>query len=442
MAGERGATIFSNGSFLLLTVSALISLIGDQMTLIALPWLMMTLTSDPVAVSAMMALLSLPRAVLVLFGGVLADRFDPVRLLIAMRLSSFALLGGLAALAASGTLQSWHLYPFAFAIGISTAVALPASATLAPRLLPNAQLGSGNALLMMAAQIAMLVGPMTAGLLIAQSQDAPTDLSSFAVIFAIDSASFLLSFALLSVIRLGAPPAGNKPAGGIFARLGDGFRYVGADRPLAFFLVYLAIMTLFVSGPMVVGIPFLVKDELGGSAVSYGAFFFALNLGAMIAAGAAMMLKPPRGSLLIPIVLLVDVVIGALMIVFVNNLQSWTSYAILFVVGMAMAYVQVTMMTRVQKRVDPAYLGRVMAFMMLAMLGVAPLSAPVAGLIVDKLSAKTMFEIVGTIMIVLPLLFLLSRDLRRLGEDTPAEPAEPEEAVFEAAGLQTEKGSK
>lgn len=430
MTTASNPPIFANKSFVLLVLSAIVSLIGDQMTLIALPWLMMTLTADPLAVSGMMALLALPRAVLLLFGGALADKLNPVRLLRAMRLVSFGLLAGLAALAASGALESWHLYPIAFAFGLCSSLGLPAGASLTPRILPAAQLGSGNAMLMMAGQIALLIGPMTAGLLIAQQQDGPASLSAFALIFALDAATFLFSFGMLFFIRLVEPAPTGLPAAGLLARLADGARYVVRDRPLAFYLLYVAAITLFVSGPLIVGIPFLVSQELAGSAFRYGAFFVVMNLGTILAAGLAMMTPTPSGTRLVPIALLIDVLIGALMIAFVNILQSWLAFLILFAVGLMMGYVQVTMTTRIQRRADPAYLGRVMAFMMLAMLGVAPFSTLLAGFVVDRLSAKSMFEIVGALMAVLPLLCLFSRDMRRLGEDAPADAASsPQTAI-------------
>src|SRR5512138_2453061 len=90
-----------------------ISLLGDQLYLIALPWLVLSLTGNALAVGTVLATTGIPRALFMLLGGALTDRFTPRRLMINSNLARMALTGLLAALVLTGLIQLWMLYVFA-----------------------------------------------------------------------------------------------------------------------------------------------------------------------------------------------------------------------------------------------------------------------------------------------------------------------------------------
>jgi hypothetical protein len=114
------------------------------------------------------------------------------------------------------------------------------------------------------------------------------------------------------------------------------------------------------------------------------------------------------------------------MIVFVNTAPGLAPRAILLVVGLIAAYVQVALITRIQKRVEPRFLGRVMSYVMFAYIGLAPVSAALAGLVVKHHSARTMFEAVGAGMVAIALLFMFNRRMRRFAAEAPAPRQVPE----------------
>src|SRR5512135_2193287 len=111
--GVSPATVLRIRNFRLLWIGEGISLLGDQFYLIALPWLVLQLTGNALAVGTVLAAAGIPRAVFMLVGGALTDRFTPRSLMIGSNLARLALTGLLAALVLTQLIQTWMLYVFA-----------------------------------------------------------------------------------------------------------------------------------------------------------------------------------------------------------------------------------------------------------------------------------------------------------------------------------------
>src|SRR5512138_1699997 len=104
------ANILRIRNFRLLWIGEGISLLGDQFYMIALPWLVLSLTGNALAVGTVMAMAGIPRAMFMLVGGALTDRFTPRKLMINSNLVRIALTGLLAALVFTNLIQLWMLY--------------------------------------------------------------------------------------------------------------------------------------------------------------------------------------------------------------------------------------------------------------------------------------------------------------------------------------------
>lgn len=418
-------SIFAIKGFPLFAGSTFISMVGDQLTMIALPWLMLSLTNDPVAVGMLFALLGLPRAVVILVGGALADRFHPASILVWTRALSGAALALLALLAWQGTLAAAHLYWFAAWLGLCSAIAIPAGQSILPRLVDRAHYAAGNGLIMGMTQLAALCGPVAAAAIIYLFQQQGQDSSGYALVFALDAATFALACVAIRFLRFpNASPL--PPRGALGAALREGWNYVRADGAMLPFLLYIAAISLLTTGPVMVGVPLLVKDELQGGVFQYGSFLVFMNLGALLSAFVAPTAARIPAARFIPLVLGLDMLIGLLMIVFVNTSGGVAPSAILLVVGLVTAYVQVALVTRIQKRVEPRFLGRVMSYVMFAYIGLVPVSAALAGFVAKHYSARTMFEAVGVGMVVTALLFFFNRRMRRFAEGAPQPQPQPQ----------------
>ena len=407
--------IFANRTFVLASMSSFVSMLGDQLTLIGLPWLMLSLTNSPAAVGIMFALIGLPRALFMLVGGALSDKFNPRVLLSVTRFCSVVVLSVLTFMAWTDTLQATQLYVFAAVLGLTSALGMPAGSSILPRILPKEQLGAGNSIVMAGGQLSALLGPVMAGALLYLFSTMNNTNVGYALVFGLDALTFLFALIALQFLHLGTrsdePPAAGTS---VIDYLREGWQVLRADRSLLIFIVYIGLINLFTTGPVMVGVPILVRDTLHGSALAYGSFLATMNIGVLVAMIGSRMVPALSVRNFLPVILSLDFSIGLLMILFVNVQSQYALQAILLVVGMLAGYIQVTLVTRIQKRVEQRYMGRVMSYLMFAYLGLVPLSASFAGWLIGKASVVFMFELMGVAICAMAVLFLANKDMRQL----------------------------
>src|SRR3982750_4557149 len=155
--GVASRNPFAGRDFRLLWVGEAVSAIGDQFALIALPWLALVLTGSALALGGAMALMAIPRAVLMTFGGVAVDRFSPRKVMLgsnAVRLVAVSILG---AVVLAGEAQLWMLYAFALVFGVADAFFFPAQTAIVPDLILVAQLALANGIAQRQADLTALV---------------------------------------------------------------------------------------------------------------------------------------------------------------------------------------------------------------------------------------------------------------------------------------------
>ncbi len=299
---SRGS-LFANHNFALLFGGSTISAIGDQFTLVALPWLVLKLTGDPAALGLVLATMALPRAAFMLIGGAVVDRMSPRRVLLGSRGVNALLVSVLAVLVLAGAIQMWMIYVIALGIGLSTAFAYPAGSAILPQLIQPQQLQPANALFMGMRQLSMIIGPVLAGLLIgtgahAGQQQAVADASGLGLAFSVDALSFLFSLGSLMLIRIHSDHHPKTPVGSVLANVASGIRNIWADLPLRAFILYAAVVSVFVGGPIQVGLPVLADTRLDLGAASLGILMTANGVGMLLGSflsGAASKLVPVAG---------------------------------------------------------------------------------------------------------------------------------------------------
>lgn len=152
--------------FRLLWFSQAVGRLGDQFYLVALPWLVLKLTGDPLAMSLVLATASIPRALFMLVGGALTDRFSSRQVMLSSFLLRLVIVSLLAGLVLTGIIELWMLYVFAFLFGLVDAFYYPALNSSVPQLVDQEQLQTGNALIQGAGQLSLFAGPFLAGALI------------------------------------------------------------------------------------------------------------------------------------------------------------------------------------------------------------------------------------------------------------------------------------
>jgi MFS family permease len=150
-------------------IATAISLLGDPLTFIALPWLVLKLTSDAQALGSVIALAAIPRALFMLIGGAITDRWSPRRVLLASALGRLVVVAVIAQTTLSGRIDMPLVYLAALLFGLVDAFSFPAQAAMTPRLLGDEQLAGGNALVQGTAQLSVVLGAAMAGLVIAMA---------------------------------------------------------------------------------------------------------------------------------------------------------------------------------------------------------------------------------------------------------------------------------
>lgn len=407
--------------FRLLFGGSSISALGDQFTLVVLPWLVLKLTGSPAALGLVLATMALPRAAFMLIGGAVVDRLSPRRVLLWARAINALLIGTLTLLVFDGAIRMPVVYALSLGIGLATAFAYPAASALLPRLLSPQQLQPANALMMGMRQLSVFVGPALAGLVIgagaAQTEATRTmvDAGGLGVAFAVDSISFVCSLAALLLIRTRDDAHARAPEGHVLANLLGGLRAIWADVPLRAFMLYVAGVSVFVGGPLQVGLPVLADTRLDHGAASLGILMTAngggMLLGGVLSGWASRLARGQLGLM----ILCNDGLAGLALAALAFDHSTVAGAALLACTGVFAGIAQVAVVSWIQRRVPPAMMGRTMSVLMFAFLGLGPLSAALAGSLLKLVSLPAMFAAAGLVLSVIALACMGSPALRSIG---------------------------
>ncbi|TMK93617.1 MAG: MFS transporter [Actinobacteria bacterium] len=261
--------------FRLLWAGMTVSLLGDGIFLVAIAWEAYVLWNAPAALSIVGIGMTVPMIAFLLPGGVLTDRLDRRRVMLAADAVRALAVAGLAALAFAGLLRFWELVALVALYSVGTAFFTPAFDAIVPDLLPAEDLAAANSLDQFVRPIALrLAGPAVGGSLVAVAAGAA---------FAVDVVTFAASWIAVLAMRPPAHPRheAHEPA---FAALMAGLRFVRRRVWLWGTLLSAAVAYLAFLGPTEVLLPYVVKNDLHASARDLGLVFAAGGLGAVGAA--------------------------------------------------------------------------------------------------------------------------------------------------------------
>ena len=420
MPNARRDSVFANHNFRLLFGGSTISMLGDQFTLVALPWLVLKLTGNPAALGLVLATMALPLALFMLIGGAVVDRLSPRRVLLAARGANALLVALLAALVLLGDIRMWLVYAIALGIGLSTAFAYPAGSAILPQLVSKDQLQPANALVMGMRQLSMFIGPALAGVVIsvgthgAQPQ-AMQDAGGLGLAFGIDAISFLFSLGSLLLIRIHSDFHPKAVVGGVLSNVASGVRMIWADLPLRAFILYAAVVSAFVGGPLQVGLPVLADTRMDLGAASLGILMTANGGGMLIGSFlSGFVSRYVRGRLGL-MVLTIDSLAGIAMATLALVHSTITGAVLLAATGVLGGIVQITIISWIQRRVAPEMMGRTMSVLMFTFMGLGPISAAIAGSLLKVISLTDLFAGAGLLLTAIALTCMGNPALRSIG---------------------------
>jgi MFS family permease len=409
-------TLKTNANFRWLLSGGVLSMLGDQFTLIALPWLVLKLSGDPLSLGLVLALLGVPRGVFILIGGAVVDRYSPKRVLMLTKHASALLVGALAVLTFTGAATLPLVYALSLGIGLAQAFAYPSGTSIMPRSVPGELLQAANGAMMGMRQVGMLVGPLLAALLLALGE-AGSDggMRALALAFAFDSLSFVISAWTLSRVTPlpGAAPSVPK---NVLHAVGEGLMAVWRDLEMRTCFAYWGLVSVLIGGTMQVALPVLAKERLhDGSA--FGMLMAAHGAGMLAGMAFSSMTsrhnagRPLRIGLL---ALSVDAMAGLLLMPLGLITAAWQGGLLLLSLGALVGLVQVAVFTWIQKRVQPQMMGRIMSIFMFILFGLAPLSSAATGWIMLHVTLPQMFAGDGVVLVVCATLALLFTPMRRI----------------------------
>ncbi len=258
--------------FRLLFAGSGVSYLGRQLTVVAIPFQVFTITRSSLAVGMVGLVTVVPLVTLSLAGGAIADAVDRRKLLLVTQILSAATSAGLALNAGSSSPRLWPIYVLAALSAGLAGVDLPARSATIPRLVGRELYPSAAALGQIQFQIGQVAGPALAGVIISQV--------SLAAAYWIDVASFAAAVAGIALIAPQPPEGGGTRAS--LASIGEGLRYLKGRRLLV--STFLIDINAMVFGMPRALFPALGTGFFGGGALTVGLLYAAPGAGALIGA--------------------------------------------------------------------------------------------------------------------------------------------------------------
>lgn len=427
LSGVRMAAPLRIRDFRLLWSGLTVSLVGDGVFYVALAWQVYELSNAPTALSVVGVAMTVPQVAFLLLGGVLSDRMDRRRIMLAADVTRGVAVGAIGLLSLSGHLKLWHVAVLAAVYGAGAAFFGPAFDAIVPDIVPADLLGEANALEQFVRPIALRMGgPALGGALIAVWGSGGA--------FLVDAGSFLVSAAFLLAVRgRGAPArADSEPPPSALREIREGYTYVRSHVWLWGTFVAASFAYLLFMGPTEVLLPFVVRNDLGGSAGDLGMVFAVGGIGAV----AASLVMGQRGQPRRHMTFVYTTWAVATFAVAGYGLATlpWHLMAACFVFNALESAGTIVWSTTKHRLVPPALLGRVSSYDWFVSIGLLPVSFALTGPAAALLGARGALVAAGVLGGVVTIGFLFLPGMRAIERDQAPAPA-PLDAEAPVAAL-------
>ena len=392
--------------FRLLWTGMTVSFTGDGFYLVAIAWASYELSNVPSAFSLVSFAWSLPMVLFLLFGGVLSDRFDRRKVMIAGDILRGSVIAVAGTLAITGTLEFWHLIVIAALYGVGQALFNPAFGAIVPDVVPKELLVQANSLDQFVRNISeRLAGPALGGLTIAAFGG---DLGGAGAAFLVDAGTFAFSAIVLS--RMKARPVTRDGKKSSLKEIAEGVRFARSQPWLWGTLGAVGLSLLFVIGPFEVLVPYLIKNKLGGGSADVGLVFAAGGVGAIVAAVVMSQRGLPKRHMVF--MLGCWAIAFALMIPYAFLTAVWHAAIVEAIAFGLTTCGMVVWGTLMHKLVPTEMLGRVTSLDWAVSTALLPVSFGVTGPIADAIGLEATFVWSGVLGTIAVLAFLLVPGIR------------------------------
>ncbi len=370
-----------------------VSLVGTWIQYTAMSWLVYRLTHSAFMLGVVGFASQIPSFLFSAFAGVMVDRWNRHRVLVITQSLSMAQALILAVLTLRGNIAVWHIIVLGVFIGCVNAVDVPNRQSFIIDMVERKDnLGNAIALNSFMFNIAKLIGPSIAGILIVVLGEG--------ICFLLNGISFL--FVIVSLLFMRVEKHQKRENAHLLAGLKEGFAYAYGFAPIRYLLMLLAVMSLMGMSSMVL-MPVFVRDILRGGPGTLGFLLASGGVGALIA---TVYLASRKDTLALGNIIPVSAFIFALGIIgFAFSHSVNLSAALLFVCGFGSMVNMAASNTILQTIVEDDKRGRVMSIYTMAFIGMAPLGSLIAGVLASKIGAPHTVIIGGLSCVVAAVLF-------------------------------------
>ncbi|GAA3973048.1 MFS transporter [Pedobacter ginsengiterrae] len=367
-----------------------ISLIGTWMQKTAVSWVVYEQTHSNFMLGLTLFASLFPSFIFSFIGGVASDRYDKYKLLLITQIASMVQAVLMTILIFSKHYEMWQIIALSALLGLINAFDVPARQSLVYEMVDNKEdLPNALALNSSMVNLSRLIGPGLAGLALEKLGDD--------VCFGLNAVSFIAVIGSLMMMRL--PKYISKPhTKNVIGELKEGFAYIKATPSIAYVLIMLALISLFVL-PFSTLIPVYAKDIFKGTASTFGVIDSVIGLGAFTGAIFLASLKP--GKNLRKILAINTLIFGAGLALFSHTTFYPVALVFATISGFGMMSQITISNTLIQTTVDPNMRGRVISFYAMAFFGMQPLGGLVIGSISQLIGTQNTVLFQGAIAVLI-----------------------------------------
>jgi MFS family permease len=351
-----------------------ISLIGTWMQMTAQSWLVLTLTHSAAALGLIVALQTIPVLLLAPYGGVIADRVDKRRTMIALQSAMGVQALILGVLTVTGSVRVWEIGALALLLGLNNAFENPARQSFMMEMVGPEHLRNAVSLNSVLVNVARSIGPAVAGILIATVGEG--------VCFLVNAASFVAVVSSLIAMDTSALNP-TRPTPRAKGQLREGFRYVRRTPNLAIPLLMMGAVGCL-TYEFQVSLPVMASKGLHAGATGYGFMTAAMGVGA-VAGG---LLVAARGKTGLRPLVIASSVFGVAMLLATAAPTLAFELLALALAGAASITFMSTGNSTLQLGAAPEMRGRVMSLWFVAFQGSTPVGGPIVGAVMGVLGAR------------------------------------------------------
>jgi MFS family permease len=375
-----------------------VSLVGTWMQMAAQSWLVLTLTGSATALGVILALQTLPVLLLCPYGGVIADRVDKRRLMVVLQIAMGVQALLLGVLTVTGSVRLWEIGALALLLGLNNAFENPARQSFMHEMVGPQNLRNAVSLNSVLVNVARVIGPALAGLLIATVGEGICFLVNAATFVAVVASLVTLDRAAIST----SPPSAREPG-----QLREGLRYVRRTPQLGVPLLMMAL-----AGAMAyefqVTLPVMARQGLHVGATGFGLMTVAMGVGAVVGG----LVVAAKGRTGLPTLVLAAAAFGVvLLFACVAPTLPVELFALALAGGASISFMS-TGNSTLQLAAAPNMRGRVMSLWFVAFQGSTPIGGPIIGWVMANAGARAGLGLGAVSCLAVALLGLLA--LRRL----------------------------